>query len=108
MTARRLPPSAPSGSVSKSWRRGSHRTKANRPYDPAARADMADHDDTAEQGTEATSGAANSDAAAVPGGNRPPTVARGVFEFEPGKKDDQFNLKPRDDRAGPIPEEQRK
>jgi hypothetical protein len=35
-------------------------------------------------------------------------VARGVFEFEPGKKDDQFNLKPRDDRAGAIPEEQRK
>ena len=36
------------------------------------------------------------------------TPVKGLFEFEDNKKDDQFNLKPRDDRSVSIPDDQRK
>jgi len=39
----------------------------------------------------------------------PPTApVAGAFSFADEKRDDQFNLKPRDDRSAPIPEDQRK
>jgi hypothetical protein len=38
----------------------------------------------------------------------PPQPVKGTFEWEEGKTDENFNLKPNVNRAMPIPEDQRK